>query len=78
MSNPDAEEARILLVNTTPIELCQFMKLGGLAQSGGEAKHLIRGGHVLLNGEVETRKGKKLLPGDRVTFEGRTLILQTG
>ncbi|MFZ4681917.1 MAG: RNA-binding S4 domain-containing protein [Terrimicrobiaceae bacterium] len=78
MSNSDTENTRIIPVNTAPIELCQFMKLGGLAQSGGEAKHLIRGGHVLLNGEVETRKGKKLLPGDRVTFEGRTLILQTG
>ncbi len=76
MNSPDRAAAKVIMLDTTPIELCRFLKLGGLVQSGGEAKHLIRGGQVLLNGEVETRKGKKLAPGDRVTFQGRTLIVQ--
>ena len=48
------------------IRLDQFLKLVGLVRSGGEAKHLIQGGEVLLNGEVETRRSKKLHAGDRV------------
>ncbi len=48
------------------IRLDQFMKLVGLVRSGGEAKHLIQGGEVLVNGEVETRRSKKLRPGDVV------------
>ena len=48
------------------IRLDQFMKLVGLVRSGGEAKHLIQGGEVLLNGEVETRRSKKLRHGDVV------------
>ena len=50
------------------IRLDQFMKLVGLAKSGGEAKHLIQNGEVLVNGEVETRRSKKLHAGDRVTL----------
>jgi ribosome-associated protein len=48
------------------IRLDQFMKLVGLVRSGGEAKHLIQGGEVLVNGEVETRRSKKLRSGDVV------------
>lgn len=51
-----------------PIRLDQFLKLCDLVQSGGEAKHLIQGGQVLLNGVVETRRSKKLQPGDVVTL----------
>lgn len=48
------------------IRLDQFLKLMGLVRSGGEAKHLIQDGHVTLNGEVETRRSKKLYEGDEV------------
>ncbi|NLG49303.1 MAG: RNA-binding S4 domain-containing protein [Chloroflexi bacterium] len=50
------------------IRLDQFMKLVGMVRSGGEAKHLIQDGEVLVNGEVETRRSKKLHAGDRVTL----------
>lgn len=43
-----------------PLRLDQFLKLCGVAETGGQAKQLIQGGEVLLNGEVETRRRKKL------------------
>lgn len=64
------------VLDRTPIELAQFLKLAGLAESGGEAKHLIQSGLVQVNDTVETRRGKKLGPGDRITFRGRTVVLQ--
>lgn len=63
-------------LDRTPIELAQFLKLTGLAESGGEAKRLIQSGLVQVNDTVETRRGKKLVPGDRITFHGRTVVLQ--
>ncbi|MEO0869271.1 MAG: RNA-binding S4 domain-containing protein [Cyanobacteria bacterium J06642_11] len=54
------------------IKLSQFLKLNDLVQSGGEAKHLIQSGYVLVNGDVEVRRGRKLYAGDQVTFEGQT------
>ena len=48
------------------ITLGQALKASDLVGSGGEAKVLIQGGEVLVNGEVETRRGRKLLPGDVV------------
>lgn len=54
------------------IKLSQFLKLNDLVQSGGEAKHLIQTGHVLVNDEIELRRGRKLYTGDRVTFAGQT------
>ena len=50
------------------IKLSQFLKLNDLVQSGGEAKHLIQSGYVLVNDEIELRRGRKLYAGDRVTF----------
>jgi ribosome-associated protein len=57
------------------IRLDQFMKLVSMVGSGGEAKHLIQGGQVLVNGETETRRSRKLREGDQVTFEGRTEVV---
>ena len=48
------------------IRLDQFLKLADVAQSGGEAKLMIQGGEVRVNGEVETRRKKQLQPGDEV------------
>ena len=60
------------------IRLDQFMKLAGLALSGGEAKHLIQAGQVLVNGVVERRRSKKLGQGDQVAFGGRRVIVDLG
>ena len=55
------------------IKLGQAMKLSNLVSSGTDAKYLIQNGNVLVNGEVCLMRGKKLYPGDRITFENRTL-----
>lgn len=54
------------------ITLAQFLKWKGLVQTGGEAKHRIQGGEVLVDGMVETRRGRKLTMGHRVTINGVT------
>jgi ribosome-associated protein len=67
---------RHIVVREVPIELCQFIKFGGLSDSGGEAKQLIAEGRVLLNGTVETQKRKKLAVGDQVKVDGHTIIVK--
>ncbi len=64
-----------VVVRAVPIELCQFLKFGGLTGTGGEAKQVISSGLVTLNGTVETQKRKKLLAGDQVTYDGKTLVV---
>jgi ribosome-associated protein len=51
------------------------MKLHGLVGTGGHAKLVIQGGEVRVNGVVETRRKHKLKPGDKVTFNGRTVVV---
>ncbi|WP_416674583.1 RNA-binding S4 domain-containing protein [Egbenema bharatensis] len=53
------------------IRLDQFLKWAGVVQTGGEAKVLIQFGEVEVNGETETRRGRKLVEGDRVSFQGQ-------
>ena len=50
------------------IRLDQFLKLQGIAATGGQAKVLIQDGEVTVNGQVETRRGRKLVPGDVVAM----------
>ncbi|PVG83285.1 RNA-binding protein [Nocardioides gansuensis] len=50
------------------IRLGQFLKLANLVETGAEAKPLIAAGEVLVNGEVETRRGRQLVEGDVVTL----------
>jgi len=54
------------------IKLDQFLKWQGIAQTGGEAKIIIKEGQVEVNGDEETRRGRKLRTGDRVTVAGTT------
>jgi ribosome-associated protein len=69
---------RSVAVRETPIELCQFIKFAGVAESGGEAKQLIAAGEVMINGAVETQKRKKLQSGDQVLVRGETLVVKIG
>ena len=55
-------------INTDFIKLDALLKFAGLCETGGEAKELIQGGAVKVNGEVCTMRGKKLRPGDTVAF----------
>ncbi len=55
------------------IKLGQALKAAGLVESGVEAKYAIQEGHVKVNGETETQRGKKLHGGDVVEFQGQTI-----
>ena len=59
-----------------PIELAQFLKLQRVVGSGGEAKLLVQSGQVTVNGEVETRRGRKLQPGDVVQVGQKSWTVQ--
>ena len=54
------------------IRLGQFLKLADLIDTGGEGKILITSGDVTVNGEVDTRRGRQLHPGDVVAVLGRS------
>lgn len=55
------------------IKLGQALKAAGLVESGVEAKYAIQEGHVKVNGETETQRGKKLHGGDVVEFQGQSI-----
>ena len=57
----------------TVLQLDQFLKRENFVQSGGEAKILIQTGRVKLNGEVETRRKKKIQIGDLVEINGQEI-----
>ena len=54
------------------IRLGQLLKYAGAVETGGEAKSLLESGDVEVNGEVETRRGRQLGPGDEVRVHDRT------
>ncbi|MDP8964362.1 MAG: RNA-binding S4 domain-containing protein [Cyanobacteriota bacterium] len=54
------------------IKLDQYLKFVGVAATGGEAKLMIQGGGVKVNGATETRRGRKLVAGDVVMVQGAT------
>ena len=58
------------------IKLGQALKLAGMVGSGVEAKVVIQDGQVLVNGEVELQRGKKLHPGDVFSFNGEEAQIQ--
>lgn len=55
-------------ITTEFIKLQDFLKFCDAVPSGGMAKNFVQNGEVTVNGEVETRRGKKLRPGDTVGF----------
>ena len=54
------------------IKLGQFLKLANLIESGGEAKQVLAGGIVRVNGEVETRRGRQLERGDVINVAAKS------
>jgi len=67
---------RVVVLEKIPIELCQLLKFEALVQSGGEAKQMIADGRVRVNGEIETRKRKKLIAGDIIEFAGEKIQIE--
>ena len=58
------------------MKLDQFLKWHNLVTSGGEAKNFIKLGNVRVNGEIEKRRGRKLVKGDKVMFLKNELIFE--
>ncbi len=58
------------------IKLGQALKLAGLVENGAEAKERIQGGDVKVNGETDTRRGRKCVPGDVIEMEGKSFTVQ--
>ncbi len=58
------------------IKLGQALKLAGFVGSGTDAKYVISEGMVEVNGEVEVRRGRKLVPGDVVSFQGERFQIE--
>lgn len=54
-------------INTEYIKLDSALKYSGIAENGALAKEIILNGEVMVNGEIENRRGKKLYPGDTFT-----------
>ena len=65
--NPTEQE---IPITTEYIKLESFLKLANAVESGGMAKNFILNEQVSVNGEICTMRGKKLRPGDRVSFDG--------
>ena len=63
-------------IDTEYIKLDSFLKAVNAASSGGEAKLLITGGAVKVNGEVEQRRGRKLYPGDVVELDRKKFTVE--
>ena len=55
-------------ITKEPVELYKILKFEGIVSSGGEAKSVIDDGQVLVNGEVEKRKRKKIIAGDVIEY----------
>ena len=66
----------IIYIRDEFIKLGQALKLAGLVYSGTDAKEFINDGLVKVNGEIETRRGKKLVPGDIISFEGNDVKIE--
>jgi len=67
-----SDQYQEVFIHYQPVELCKLLKIANLV-SGGEAKIVITQGYVLLNGEVECQKRKKIISGDIIEFNGETI-----
>lgn len=70
-----SESYLVIELNHQPVELCKLLKIANLVSGGGEAKVVISEGYVLLNGEVEYQKRKKVYHEDVVEFNGEVVQL---
>ncbi|MDH5357973.1 MAG: RNA-binding S4 domain-containing protein [Gammaproteobacteria bacterium] len=69
------EHTTTVVLDHPPTELYKILKFEGLASSGAEAKQFISDGLVLVNGEIETRKRKKIVTGDTIVFDNHILTI---
>ena len=67
---------RTVEIHKEPVDLYKILNFEGMVASGGEAKLVISEGYVLVNGEVETRKRKKIISGDIIEFGKEKICIQ--
>ena len=60
-------------ITKEPVELYKILKFEGVVSSGGEAKSIIDNGQVMVNGEVETKRRKKIISGDIIEYMNEKL-----
>ena len=65
-----------MIIHTEFIKLDQLLKWANLVESGAMAKMVILNGDVKVNGQIETRRGKKIYPGDVVEFNGEKIVME--
>ena len=65
-----------MIIHTEFIKLDQLLKWANLVESGAMAKMVILNGDVKVNGEIETRRGTKIYPGDVVEFNGEKIVME--
>jgi len=66
---------RSVKITKEPVELYKILKFEGMVASGAEAKIAIAGGHVMVNGKVETRKRNKIVAGDIIRYGSETILI---
>ena len=71
MSGPAFPDRDSVPIRDASIRLGQFLKLADLVDTGADAKGVLAEGLVRVNGDVETRRGRQLVPGDVVELAGR-------
>ena len=67
---------RLVEITREPIELYKILKFEGMVNSGGHAKAAIAAGQVLLNGQLETQKRKKITSGDSIEFNDDKIFIK--
>jgi len=73
MTTEEESNAIIAELESEFVELYKILKFEGLTDSGGMAKQMIADGQVSVNGEIETRKRKKIIAGDKIVFSGQSI-----
>jgi len=73
MTTEEESNAIIAELESEFVELYKILKFEGLTDSGGMAKQMIADGQVSVNGEIETRKRKKIIAGDKIVFSGQAI-----
>ena len=73
MTTEEESDAIIAELESEFVELYKILKFEGLTDSGGMAKQMIADGQVSVNGEIETRKRKKIIAGDKIVFSGQSI-----
>ena len=66
---------RNIVITTEFIKLQDLLKFANLVETGGMAKECVQGGEVTVNGEICTMRGKKIRPGEVVSFDGEQLTV---